>query len=87
MESINNETLKSIGRLEGKMDMLVASMSGLAQSFDNLEKGRLSRLEIAFASLQAEAKQDARHISSWTSSIISVIISVISALIIYFLTK
>lgn len=46
-----NELQRSIGRLEGKMDMLVSGMQEMASSFSSLEKGRLSKLEIAFANL------------------------------------
>lgn len=40
-----------IGELKGEMKNLVAEMSAMRTSFDNLEKGRLSRLEIQFANL------------------------------------
>lgn len=36
---------RSIGRLEGKLDSLISTVSSLKQSFDTLEAGRLSALE------------------------------------------
>ena len=74
----NHELERAIGRLEGKMDSLIATLQGLTQAFDLLEKGRLSRLETNFATLQAEVKERARTMSLWTSFIVSIIVSLVS---------
>jgi hypothetical protein len=76
---------RSLGRLEGKMDSMVASMNHLASAFDNLEKGRLSTLEINFARMQVEVYDRAKSSSMWTSAIISLIISTFSGLMVYLL--
>lgn len=78
---------RSLGRLEGKMDSMVSSMNHLASAFDNLEKGRLSTLEINFAKMQVEVFERAKSSSVWTSAIVSVIVSVVGAIIVYFITK
>lgn len=41
----------SIGRLEGKMDLVVSDMGALKGAFQTLEAGRLSRLETKVAEL------------------------------------
>lgn len=48
----NNNLERALGRVEGKMDLMVTSVNNLAASFESLEKGRLSNLEIKFANLQ-----------------------------------
>ena len=40
-----------IGELKGEMKNVVSELSAMRNAFDNLEKGRLSRLEIQFANL------------------------------------
>lgn len=42
---------RSIGRLEGKIDLIVNQVSGLRAEFMTLEAGRLSKLERDFANL------------------------------------
>lgn len=79
----SNEFSRAIGRLEGKMDAMVASVNGLAASFDSLEKGRLSRLEISFAELNTKTKDKARTTAMWTSFIVSLICAIISGIIVY----
>lgn len=74
---------RSLGRLEGKMDSMVSSMNHLTSAFDNLEKGRLSTLEINFAKMQVEVFERAKSSSIWTSAITSVIVTVIASLIVY----
>jgi len=82
-----NNLERAIGKLEGKMDMLISSMEGMAQSFANLEKGRLSTLEINFAKMQVEladrSKTTALKTSALVSIVVGVIVSVLSAFIIY----
>jgi ABC-type Fe3+ transport system permease subunit len=77
---------RSLGRLEGKMDSMVASMNHLISAFDNLEKGRLSTLEINFAKMQVEVYERTKSSSLWTSAITSVIVSVIAAILVYLIT-
>lgn len=84
MESPDTSYARALGSLEGKMDMIVTSMNALAASFESLEKGRLSRLEIAFATLKAESADKARDSALWTSSIISLCIAIISAFTVYY---
>ena len=74
---------RSLGRLEGKMDSMVASMNHLASAFDNLEKGRLSTLEINFAKMQVEVYDRAKSSSMWTSAIVSIIVTVVATIIVY----
>lgn len=77
---------RALGSLEGKMDMMVSAMNGLAASFDSLEKGRLSRLEIAFATLKAETTTEAalqsRRVAVFTSAAVSIIVAIVAAVII-----
>lgn len=40
---------RSIGRLEGKIDLVIGDVSELKVAFNTLEAGRLSRLERDFA--------------------------------------
>lgn len=83
MEEVNNsELIRAIGKLEGKMDLMVNSVSNLASSFESLEKGRLSRLEIGFATLNTEVKDKARNTAVWSGAIVAIIVSVATAVII-----
>ena len=89
-----NNLERAIGKLEGKMDMLVASMDGMAQAFNNLEKGRLSTLEINFAKLLTETNErtsigisKAKGVAMWTTLIASGVISVIVALVLKYWFK
>lgn len=70
---------RSIGRLEGKLDSMVSSVQALSSSFENLEKGRLSRLEIAFAEIKTEVNDKSRNTSFWTSAVVSVVMAVLIA--------
>ena len=91
-----NNVERSIGRLEGKIDGMVVdiqninqSMSNLKAAFDVLEQGRLSGLEVNFAALKTEvnlkASNTARNTAVWFSGIMSLSVSVISALITFFI--
>lgn len=42
---------RSIGRLEGKVDLVITTMDKLKDAFETLESGRLSTLEKDFANL------------------------------------
>lgn len=71
---------RSLGRLEGKMDSVMSTVTALAASFENLEKGRLSNLEIAFAKIQTEVSERSRSTAVLTSSIVSLIVAVLGYL-------
>lgn len=94
MENTEHNNLeRSIGRLEGKLDSTVFMMtsisndvSGLRNDFATMEKGRLTALEVKFAGLSSEMKVKARNSAMLAGAIISIAVSVISAIIIYFVT-
>ena len=71
-----------VGKLDGKLDMVVSSMTALAASFENLEKGRLSKLEIAFASSIGEAQANAKTTAIWVSVLVSLGVMIAGAFII-----
>ena len=75
---------RSLGQLEGKMDSMISTMERMANSFDSLEKGRLSRLEVLYATLSTEVAEKAKHTAGWTSAFISVAISAASMIIAYY---
>ena len=86
------EISRAIGKLEGKMDLMVSAMQDLTGQFANLEKGRLSTLEINFAKLisevgtmEEEAKTRIGTRAIFISAITGGIISIISSLVIFFL--
>jgi hypothetical protein len=80
----DNQFARALGNLEGKMDSMIITMERMANAFDSLEKGRLSRLEVLYATLSTEVAEKAKHTAGWTSTFISVAISVASAIIIYY---
>lgn len=80
--SKENNLERSIGKLEGKMDAMIATMERLASSFDNLEKGRLSTLEINVAKMQTEVSEKSRSTALWTAGTVSIIVGVAVAIVI-----
>ena len=76
---------RSIGRLEGKLDLVVTSITGLQSAFDTMEKGRLSRLEVSFNTLQTQVSLKAKSSALWYGLIASASTSVISGVILYLL--
>lgn len=83
---------RSIGRLEGKVDGMSVnvqnidqSMKDLRASFDTLEAGRLTGLEISFASLKAKTQAESRNTALIFAGMISLVISIISIVIGYYL--
>ena len=85
---MNDENFeRALGRLEGKMDSMVASVNALAASFESLEKGRLSRLEIAFATLKGETTAESTSTARWTSAIWAGGITLAGTLILHFVFK
>lgn len=89
-----NNVERSIGRLEGKIDGMSVdiqninqSMTNLKAAFDTLEQGRLSGLEVNFAKLESQVRERAKITATFYASLISIIVSVISASIIFFIIK
>lgn len=78
---------RALGRLEGKMDSVVAAVTAISASFESLEKGRLSRLEIAFATLKGETATESTATARWTSAIWSLGVTIGSVLILHFVFK
>ena len=81
MEQVDLE--RAIGRVEGKLDLVVTSISELKNAFDTMEKGRLSRLEVLFATLETQISVKARSTAMWTSAALSILTSVAAGVIIY----
>jgi len=86
------EVQRSLGRIEGSIIELKSDLrlfrddfTGLRTEFNQLEAGRLTKLESAFAVSQAQIHTKARSIAMWTGGLISVVVSVITALIIKYL--
>mgnify|MGYP001585274017 CR=1 FL=1 len=87
-------TQKDIGRLEGMMaaiHSLVSETRGdvksLRNDFMEMEKGRLSRLEVAFATVQTEVSLKARNTAVWFALVSSIAASVITGTILFLITN
>ncbi len=78
-----NSFERALGRLEGKMDSMVSSVNALASSFESLEKGRLSRLEIKVAEIVTENTAKTKSTALWVSLVISIAIAIIPQIITY----
>ena len=85
---MDNENDKSlillIGEIKGKMDLMVNSVNNLAASFENLEKGRLSRAEITIAEMKTEIGNSDRRAQAramWVGLIAGGVISLLVAII------
>jgi len=81
---------RSIGRVEGKLDAMSIEISQLNQemkslraAFDILEQGRLSGLEVQFATLNAQVAVRAKTTALWTSAVISGSITILTSIVIY----
>lgn len=68
MEHLNNETLVALGRLEGKLDVLVSNQSQQNSRIDTIEN-RTTRLEIDVSTIQATRAQG----RDWVATGISVL--------------
>jgi len=79
----NHEIGRAIGRLEGKLDLVIDNVAFLKTSFETMEKGRLSKLEVVFATLQTEVNLKARNTAFYTGIIASIISSIVSAVVLY----
>lgn len=75
---------RAIGRLEGKLDSVIKLVGDLGASFDAMEKGRLSRLEVQFATLNTEVEAKAKLSSIWYAALMSIFSAVISGTILFF---
>ncbi len=78
---------RSLGRLEGKMDLMCTSVNNLAASFENLEKGRLSRLEISFAELNTNVKDKSRVTAFWVAGFMTIATTIVINFITHFIFK
>ena len=78
---------RALGRLEGKMDAMVSSVNALASSFESLEKGRLSRLEIKVAEIVTETGSKSRNVALWVSSIVVIVGGIVSNIVAYYLIR
>lgn len=88
MAADNNMDLeRSMGRLEGKLDSIVNIVADLKGAFETMEKGRLSRLEVAFNTLQTEIAVKSKNTTIVWSAVISVATSVAAAVVIHLLVK
>ena len=83
---------RDLGRLEGKLDLILTSMAdmkkateNLKQSFDSLEAGRLSSLEKSFVTLEAQTTERLKTSKAWHQALISVATFIIGYLILWFL--
>lgn len=85
---------RSFGKMEGKIDGLTThvtdlkgSIMSLQQDFQTMEKGRLTQLEVKFATLSTEVAYSAKNISFYTAIAASVASSVVAGVILYFLVQ
>lgn len=83
MEAENNtpNIERSLGRVEGKLDLLVKSVSDLSSAFQNLEAGRLSRLEVKVNTLDVQTREKAKNTALFWAFISSLTVSAIAALL------
>ncbi|WP_313196213.1 hypothetical protein [Shinella zoogloeoides] len=68
MEPHSNDTLVALGRLEGKLDVLVSNQSQQNSRVDGIES-RTTRLEIDVSTIQATRAQS----RDWVATAISVV--------------
>ena len=76
---------RSIGRLEGKLDSVITIVGSLKEAFDSLEKGRLSKLEVAFATLETQVSLKAQDSAKSSAMIYSIVASIISSVLAAFI--
>ena len=88
----NYEVQRSLGRIEGALTEIKSDIklmrddhAGLRSEFQQLEAGRLTRLESQFATTQAVMHAKAKSTALIYSAITAIIISVATALILNFL--
>lgn len=89
-EQVHNNLERALGRLEGKLDGMVNivntvsnDVSSLRNDFGTMEKGRLTALEVKFASMSSESKAKAKISGFWGGAAVSLIISVLGEIILY----
>ena len=83
----------NIGRLEGKMDSVLTMISevkgdvtSLRNDFGTMEKGRLTALEVKFATLTTEITTKAKNMAIYVGIAVSIVSSVVSAVVISAIT-
>lgn len=89
-ESTDTQQLLLIGRLEGKMDLMVQAVNALSSSFESLEKRRLSRAEIAIAEMKTQyglATQEAQTKAVWMAIFVSAVLSVVGGVAVTLILK
>jgi hypothetical protein len=74
---------QDIGRLEGKMDLLITMVDKLSDAFHTLESGRLSELEVKFATMATEVETKAKMSALWWALLASIVTSVTSGIILF----
>ena len=92
---IQNENVeRSIGNLEGMMSGMLTSLSqihndlkALRDDFNTMERGRLTRLEVAFNTLQTEIEVKAKSVATYRSVLASIVAATVSGTILYFLLE
>ena len=81
MSNMAEDVSRSIGRLEGKMDSLIVAVGSLQGAFDTMEKGRLSVLEVKFATLHTEVTTKAKSSAALWAVAASVVSSFVAAIL------
>jgi hypothetical protein len=83
MEPVISESAgmeRSLGRVEGKLDLALTAISALGASFDALEKGRLSRLEVQFATMETTLRVEAKSTATRNAVLWSLVTSSVSGI-------
>jgi len=78
---------RALGRVEGKVDLVVQSIADLKNSFEKMEQGRLSKLEVDFATLHTNVTGSANNHAIWTAAIMTTAGSIVSGIILFLLLK
>jgi len=83
-----------LGEISGKLDSTGAAVisvgnevKSLRDDFNTMEKGRLTRLEVSFKSLETQVETRAKSSGFWYAIFASASASVISGIVLYALLK
>lgn len=83
---------RSLGRVEGKLDSVITEIGhargevkSLRDDFGSMEKGRLSTLEVRYATLETTVSLKAKNSAMVWAAVMSIAASVVAALVIRFL--
>lgn len=82
-ENASSEVIRAVGRLEGKLDSMVAMVAELRGDFENMERGRLSKLEVEFATVRTNLSSEMKWNGTVTAIGASIVGSVITGIILY----